>query len=82
MESNWSDELDASLEEQLKLTPQFKLPGKKTKHGYMVHEYRCGGVRQNYSLDFVQEVTFERFANCLSKYFMVLVSITAIMYIQ
>ena len=39
-ESDWSDDLDAALEEQLKLIRQFKLPGEVE---CMVHECRCGG---------------------------------------
>ena len=38
-ESDWSDDLDAALEEQLKLIRQFKLPGEEE---CMVHESRCG----------------------------------------
>ena len=36
IESDWNDDLDAALEEQLKLIRQFKLPGE-------VHECRCSG---------------------------------------
>ena len=39
-ESDWSDDLDAALEEQLKLIRQFKLPGKEE---CMMHECRCDG---------------------------------------
>ena len=39
-ESDWSDDLDAALEEQLKLICQFKLPGKEE---CMMHECHCGG---------------------------------------
>ena len=38
--SDWSDDLDAALEEQLKLIRQFKLPGEEED---TVHECRCGG---------------------------------------
>ena len=40
MESDWSDDLDAALEEQLKLIRQFKLPGEEED---TVHECRCSG---------------------------------------
>ena len=40
MKSNWSDDLDAALEEQLKLIRQFKLPGEEED---TVHECPCGG---------------------------------------
>ena len=40
MKSDWSDDLDAALEEQLKLIRQFKLPGEEED---TVHECRCGG---------------------------------------
>ena len=40
MKSDWSDDLDAALEEQLKLIRQFKLPGVEED---TVHECRCGG---------------------------------------
>ena len=39
MKSDWSDDLDAALEEQLKLIRQFKLPGEEDT----VHECRCSG---------------------------------------
>ena len=39
-ESDWSGDLDAALEEQLKLICQFKLPGEEE---CMVHECCCGG---------------------------------------
>ena len=39
-ESDWSDDLDAALEEQLKLIRQFKLPGEKE---CMMYECCCGG---------------------------------------
>ena len=38
IESDWSDDLDAALEEQLKLIRQFKLPGEEEE---TVHECRC-----------------------------------------
>ena len=40
IESDWSDDLDAALEEQLKLIRQFKLPGEEEE---TVHECRCSG---------------------------------------
>ena len=40
MKSDWSDDLDAALEEQLKLIRQFKLPGEEED---TVQECRCGG---------------------------------------
>ena len=40
MKSDWSDDLDAALEEQLKLIRQFKLPGEEED---TVHECCCGG---------------------------------------
>ena len=40
MKSDWSDDLDAALEEQLKLIRQFKLPGEEED---TVHECRRGG---------------------------------------
>ena len=40
IESDWSDDLDAALEEQLKVIRQFKLPGEEE---CIVHECRCGG---------------------------------------
>ena len=40
IESDWSDNLDAALEEQLKLIRQFKLPGEEEE---TVHECRCSG---------------------------------------
>ena len=40
MKSDWSDDLDAALEEQLKLIRQFKLPGEEED---TVHECRGGG---------------------------------------
>ena len=40
IESDWSDDLDAALEEQLKLIRQFKLPGDEEE---TVHECRCSG---------------------------------------
>ena len=40
MESDWSDDLDAALEEQLKLIRQFKLPGEEED---TVHECHCSG---------------------------------------
>ena len=40
IESDWSDDLDAALEEQLKLISQFKLPGEEEE---TVHECRCSG---------------------------------------
>ena len=40
MESDWSDDLYAALEEQQKLICQFKLPGEEED---MVHGCRCGG---------------------------------------
>ena len=40
MKSDWSDDLYAALEEQLKLIRQFKLPGEEED---TVHECRCGG---------------------------------------
>ena len=39
-ESDWSDDLDAALEEQLKLIRQFKLPGEEE---CMMPECHCGG---------------------------------------
>ena len=41
MESDWSDDLDAALEEQLKLIRLFKLPGEEED---TVHECRCRAV--------------------------------------
>ena len=40
IESDWSYDLDAALEEQLKLICQFKLPGEEEE---TVHECRCSG---------------------------------------
>ena len=40
IESDWSDDLDAALEEQLKLIRQFKLPDEEEE---TVHECRCSG---------------------------------------
>ena len=40
MKSDWSDDLDAALEDQLKLIRQFKLPGEEED---TVQECRCGG---------------------------------------
>ena len=40
MKSDWSDDLDAALEEQLKLIRQFKLPGEEED---TMHECRCSG---------------------------------------
>ena len=40
MKSDWSDDLDAALEEQLKLIRQFKLPGEEED---TVHECHCSG---------------------------------------
>ena len=40
MKSDWSDDLDAALEEQLKLIRQFKLPGEEED---TLHECRCSG---------------------------------------
>ena len=40
IESDWSEDLDAALEEQLKLIRQFKLPGEEEE---TVHECRCSG---------------------------------------
>ena len=40
IESDWSDDLDAALEEQLKLIRQFKLPGEEEE---TVHGCRCSG---------------------------------------
>ena len=40
IEIDWSDDLDAALEEQLELIRQFKLPGEEEE---TVHECRCSG---------------------------------------